>query len=109
MQKDHSSSANLLPKEALPKKMLSSSDLAPAAGGPLKAPFNRKSLGVVGLRKWVKFDKTGETSIIQADKHALTHQLGVQASTVILITEEWRKHLRVAVKFVWLTSRLMSP
>ena len=86
MQKDHSSSANLLPKEALPKKMLSSTDLAPAAG-PLKAPFNRKSLGVVGLRKWVKFDKTGETSIIQADKHALTHQLGVQASTVKRIAE----------------------
>lgn len=62
-----------------PKKTLSSSDLA-TAPAPLHIPFNRKNLGAVGLRKWVKFDKSGETCVVQADKHALTHQLGVQVS-----------------------------
>ena len=60
-----------------PKKTLSSSDLT-TAPVPLHIPFNRKNLGAVGLRKWVKFDKNGETCVVQADKHALTHELGVQ-------------------------------
>ena len=61
----------------LPKKTLSSSDLA-TTPAPLHIPFNRKNLGAVGLRKWVKFDRNGETSVVQADKHNLTQQLGVQ-------------------------------
>ncbi len=64
----------------LPKKTLSSSDLA-TTPAPLHIPFNRKNLGAVGLRKWVKFDRNGETSVVQADKHNLTQQLGVQVSS----------------------------
>lgn len=71
-------------KELLkPKKALSSSDLA-TAPAPLHIPFNRKNLGAVGLRKWVKFDKNGETCVVQADKQALTHQLGVQVKPFTL-------------------------
>jgi hypothetical protein len=62
------------------KKTLSSHDLA-TAPAPLQIPFNRKNLGAVGLRKWVKFDRNGETSVVQADKHNLTQQLGVQVLT----------------------------
>ena len=66
----------------LPRKALSSTDMAPPTG-PVKAAYDKKKLGAVGLRKWVKFDRSGETSIIQADKHAITHQLGVQVGSSI--------------------------
>ena len=68
----------------LPKKTLSSSDLT-TTPAPLHIPFNRKNLGAVGLRKWVKFDKNGETSVVQADKHNLTQQLGVQVLSALQI------------------------
>lgn len=40
--------------------------------------FGKRPTVPSAMRKWVKFDKSGETTIMQADKHALTHQLGVQ-------------------------------
>jgi len=68
----------------MPKKTLSSSDLA-ATPDPLHIPFNRKNLGAVGLRKWVKFERNGQTSVVQADKHNLTQQLGVQLRDLRLL------------------------
>lgn len=45
----------------------------------LGAPgFSRKPTVPLNTRKWVKYDKSGATTMIHADKHALTHQLGVQ-------------------------------
>lgn len=74
------------------KKTLSSQDMS-LPTMPSKTPFNRKNLSLIGLRKWVKFDKNGETSIIQVDKHVLTHQLGVQVRHYWLIPDHgahWR-------------------
>ena len=47
---------------------------------PLKATAERKKLGplYIAARKWVKVDQNGASSIIQAEKNELTHQLGVQ-------------------------------
>lgn len=53
--------------------------LAPFVNGGV---VSRKPTGMV-MRKWVKYDKGGETSMVQADKHALTHQLGVQVKLLI--------------------------
>eukprot|EP00884_Botryococcus_braunii_P008671 jgi/Botrbrau1/17805/Bobra.0127s0054.1 len=38
-----------------------------------------------GLRQWIRFDKRGETTVIQADKHYLQQQLGVQARDMRLL------------------------
>ena len=70
-----------------PKTTLSSPDLT-AAPAPVHIPFNRKNLGAVGLRKWVKVDKDGRTGIVQADKQALTHQLGVQVCHKVSVAEK---------------------
>ena len=46
----------------------------------LKATAERKKVGplYIAARKWVKVDKAGNSSIIQAEKNELTQQLGVQ-------------------------------
>lgn len=36
------------------------------AHGPLQTPFDRKKAAAIGLRKWVRFAKDGETTIMQA-------------------------------------------
>lgn len=33
--------------------------------GPLQMPFDRKKAAVIGLRKWVRFAKNGDTTIMQ--------------------------------------------
>lgn len=33
--------------------------------GPLQTPFDRKKAAAIGLRKWVRFAKNGETTIMQ--------------------------------------------
>lgn len=35
------------------------------AHGPLQTPFDRKKAAAIGLRKWVRFAKDGETTIMQ--------------------------------------------
>ena len=32
---------------------------------PLQTPFDRKKAAAIGLRKWVRFAKNGETTIMQ--------------------------------------------
>ncbi|KAL3139598.1 hypothetical protein ABBQ38_003917 [Trebouxia sp. C0009 RCD-2024] len=46
----------------------------------LKPNADRRKVGAlyVAARKWVKVDQDGSSSIIQAEKHELTHRLGVQ-------------------------------
>lgn len=58
-------------------------DVNQAQLGPYKDSLkatDRKKVGplYVAARKWVKVDKSGTSSIIQAEKNELTHQLGVQ-------------------------------
>jgi hypothetical protein len=44
----------------------------PAAGtdmnshAPLQTPFDKKKAAAIGVRKWVRFAKDGETTIMQA-------------------------------------------
>jgi hypothetical protein len=45
------------------RRNLSGSDMATAVA---KVAFDRKKGGLGGLRKWVRFDRNGETSVIQA-------------------------------------------
>lgn len=54
---------------------------------PNTLTFNRKTTGPATLRKWVKYDKGGATTMVQADKYALTHQLGVQVGLHIFPTQ----------------------
>ena len=58
-------------------------DVNQAQLGPYKDSLkatDRKKVGPLYLaaRKWVKVDRNGTSSIIQAEKNELTHQLGVQ-------------------------------
>lgn len=58
-------------------------DVNHAQLGPYKdslKAIDRKKVGplYVAARKWVKVDRNGTSSIIQAEKNELTHQLGVQ-------------------------------
>lgn len=50
----------------------------------LRRPTDRKLIAV-GMRKWFRFDKNGEASVIQADKFAITHQLGIQLRDLRLL------------------------
>ena len=64
-------------------RKVTSGDINHAQLGPYKDSLkanDRKKLGplYVAARKWVKVDKSGASSIIQAEKNELTHQLGVQ-------------------------------
>ncbi len=33
-----------------------------------------------GMRRWLRFDKSGASTMVSADKHAIAQQTGVQAS-----------------------------
>ncbi|KAK9843506.1 hypothetical protein WJX81_006534 [Elliptochloris bilobata] len=79
------SSAPPSPTAAGLRRNLSGSDMAAASATAKAAAFDRKKGGLGGQRKWVRFDRNGETSIIQADKHALVHQLGVQLRDLRLL------------------------
>ena len=35
------------------------------SAAPLQTPFDKKKAAVVGLRKWVRFAKNGDTTIMQ--------------------------------------------
>ncbi|KAK9916763.1 hypothetical protein WJX75_006679 [Coccomyxa subellipsoidea] len=68
------------------RKSVSGTDMM--GGGvhtPLQTPFDRKKAAAIGLRKWVRFAKNGETTIMQADKHEITQQLGVQLRDLRLL------------------------
>ncbi|BDA40371.1 magnesium transporter MRS2-B [Coccomyxa sp. Obi] len=66
------------------RKSVSGTDMM-GAHGPLLTPFDRKKAAAIGLRKWVRFAKNGETTIMQADKHEITQQLGVQLRDLRLL------------------------
>ncbi len=68
---------------ALRKVTSGVADVNHAQLGPYKDSLKateRKKVGplYVAARKWVKVDRNGTSSIIQAEKNELTHQLGVQ-------------------------------
>lgn len=78
-----SNHSNGLTGVAALRKVNSGTDGNQAQLGPYKDPLkatDRKKVGplYVAARKWVKVDKRGTSSIIQAEKNELTHQLGVQ-------------------------------
>ena len=37
---------------------------------------------VPGMRKWLKFERSGRTEILQVDKHAIALQTGVQVTNL---------------------------
>ncbi|GLC60383.1 hypothetical protein PLESTB_001606400 [Pleodorina starrii] len=53
------------------------------SGKPGKAGKTNKQSAV--LRTWLRIDKTGETSILQADKWRITHKLGIQTRDLRLL------------------------
>ncbi|CAK0788018.1 hypothetical protein CVIRNUC_011240 [Coccomyxa viridis] len=66
------------------RKAVSGTDMT-TTPNPLMTPFDRKKAAAIGLRKWVRFASDGETTIMQADKHAITQQLGVQLRDLRLL------------------------
>lgn len=46
----------------------------------------KRAVATPGLRRWLRFDKSGRTSMLNADKHAIAQKTGVQVTVVHLIS-----------------------